>query len=404
MPKYRYKAVTAAGKRTTGFMEAVSMLRAKEMAWEQGLWLTDIIDANDTALYKEISIGGGPRVKTEHFTVFCRQLATMYRAGVSLVESVQILREQTASKPLAKLLGEIAEEMRGGKQLSEAASAYPTVFSTVFISMVQAGEAAGNLDVMLDRLAVFFEKERNTKEKVKSAMIYPAVMLVMMVLVVIFMMLFVIPQYAISFQGMGIELPLPTRMVMAVSEFMQQFWYLVIVGLIAPFVVWKWVRRTAQGKLVQDLMLLRIPVFGKLWHKQAIARFARTFSSLLAAAIPLMQGMTIVSNVVGNAAIGKAILDSRDRVMSGDSMSEPLRQSKLFPPMVVQMMAIGERSGSIEDMLDKVADFYEADVDQMADRLKALLEPLMIILLTGIVGVIVMAVMMPTFKMMQSYL
>lgn len=385
-------------------MEAVSMLRAKEMAWEQGLWLTDIIDANDTALYKEISIGGGPRVKTEHFTVFCRQLATMYRAGVSLVESVQILREQTASKPLAKLLGEIAEEMRGGKQLSEAASAYPTVFSTVFISMVQAGEAAGNLDVMLDRLAVFFEKERNTKEKVKSAMIYPAVMLVMMVLVVIFMMLFVIPQYAISFQGMGIELPLPTRMVMAVSEFMQQFWYLVIVGLIAPFVVWKWVRRTAQGKLVQDLMLLRIPVFGKLWHKQAIARFARTFSSLLAAAIPLMQGMTIVSNVVGNAAIGKAILDSRDRVMSGDSMSEPLRQSKLFPPMVVQMMAIGERSGSIEDMLDKVADFYEADVDQMADRLKALLEPLMIILLTGIVGVIVMAVMMPTFKMMQSYL
>ncbi|MEV5028733.1 type II secretion system F family protein [Paenibacillus sp. LPE1-1-1.1] len=403
MPKYRYKAVTSSGKKSVGIQEAHSMQRAREALVEKGLWVTDILDTNETTLYKDISFGG-PRVKMDHFTVFCRQLATMYRAGVSLVESIQILSEQTPSKTLSKLLVTIAEEMRGGKQFSESVAAYPSVFTTVFVSMVQAGEVAGNLDVMLDRLAIFFEKERNTREKVKSAMVYPVVMLVMMILVVIFMMLFVIPQYVTSFAGMGIELPLPTRIVMAVSEFMQRFWYLVIGAMFVPSLVWKLIRRTAAGRQKLDYLLLKVPVFGTLWHKQAIARFSRTFSSLIAAAIPIMQGLSIVSNVVGNEAISKVISDIREKVLSGESMSEPLKQSSLFPPMVVQMIAIGERSGATEDMLDKVADFYEADVDQMADRLKALLEPLMIVLLTGVVGVIVMAVMMPTFKMMQSYL
>jgi len=403
MPKYRYKAVTSSGKKSIGILEANTIQRAREALSEKGLWVTDILDTNETTLYKDISFGG-PRVKMDQFNVFCRQLATLYQAGISLVEAVQILSEQTDSKTLSKLLAAIAEEMRGGKQFSESVSAYPTVFSPIFVSMVQAGEVAGNLDTMLHRLAVFFEKERNTREKVKSAMVYPTVMLVMMVLVVIFMMLFVIPQYVTSFAGMGIELPLPTRIVMSVSEFMQSFWYIVIAAMFAPSLLWKLIRRTASGRQKVDYMLLKIPVFGTLWHKQAIARFSRTFSSLIAAAIPLMQGLSIVSNVVGNEAMGKVISDTREKVLSGETMSDTLKQSNLFPPMVVQMMAIGERSGSTEDMLDKVADFYESDVDQMADRLKALLEPLMIVLLTGVVGVIVMAVMMPTFKMMQSYL
>ncbi|WP_054024134.1 type II secretion system F family protein [Bacillus sp. FJAT-28004] len=403
MPKYRYKAITSSGKKSIGILEANTMQRAHEALSEKGLWVTDILDTNESTLYKDITFGG-PRVKMDQFNVFCRQLATLYQAGVSLVEAVQILSEQTDSKTLSKLLAAIAEEMRGGKQFSESVSAYPTVFSPIFISMVQAGEVAGNLDTMLHRLAVFFEKERNTREKVKSAMVYPTVMLVMMVLVVIFMMLFVIPQYVTSFAGMGIKLPLPTRIVMSVSEFMQSFWYIVIAAMFVPSLLWKLFRRTASGRQKVDYLLLKIPVFGTLWHKQAIARFSRTFSSLIAAAIPLMQGLSIVSNVVGNEAMGKVILDTREKVLSGETMSETLKQSNLFPPMVVQMMAIGERSGSTEDMLDKVADFYESDVDQMADRLKALLEPLMIVLLTAVVGVIVMAVMMPTFKMMQSYL
>jgi type IV pilus assembly protein PilC len=403
MPKYRYKAVTSSGKKSTGMLEANTMQRARETLSEKGLWVTDIFDTSKSLLYKDISFGG-PRVKVNQFTVFCRQLATMYRAGVSLVESIQILSEQTDSKTLSKLLSAIAEEMRSGKQFSDSVSVYPTVFTPIFVSMVHAGEIAGNLDTMLDRLAVFYEKERNTREKVKSAMIYPAFMLVVMFFVVIFMMIFVIPQYVKSFAGMGIELPLPTRIVMGASEFMQSYWYIVIAAMFVPFLLWKLIRRTAASRQKVDYWLLKLPVFGTLWHKQAIARFSRTFSSLIAAAIPLIQGLTIVSNVVGNEAIGKVLTDIRERVLVGEAMSGPLKQSKLFPPMVVQMIAIGERSGAMEDMLDKVADFYENDVDQMADRLKALLEPLMILLLTGVVGAIVSAVMMPTFKMMQSYL
>ncbi|GGG55481.1 type II secretion system F family protein [Paenibacillus radicis (ex Gao et al. 2016)] len=403
MPKFRYKAVTAQGKRSNGMLEAVTIQRAREALSEKGLWVTDLIDTNDSVLYRDISLGG-PRVGTEHFTVFCRQLATMYRAGVSLVEAIQILSEQTSSKPFAKLLSEIAEDMRGGAQLSDSTAKHPTVFSPIFIHMVHAGEVAGNLDVMLERLAIFFEKERNTKEKVKSAMVYPAIMLVLMIVVVIFLMLFVIPQYAVSFEGMGIELPLPTRIVMAVSEFMQGFWYVVLAAMILPFVLVKIIRRSQQGRERLDLLKLKLPVFGKLWHKQALARFARTFSSLVTAAVPLMQGLTIVSHVVGNEAIGKVIGEIREKVLGGEAMSEPLKQSKLFPPMVTQMLTIGERSGAVDDMLEKVADFYEADVDQMAERLKSLLEPIMIIILTAIVGVIVLAVMTPSFKMMQSYL
>lgn len=247
MPKYRYKAITSSGKKSIGILEANTMQRAREALNEKGLWVTDILDTNETTLYKDISFGG-PRVKMDQFTVFCRQLATLYQAGISLVEAVQILSEQTDSKTLSKLLAAIAEEMRGGKQFSESVSAYPTVFSPIFVSMVQAGEVAGNLDTMLHRLAVFFEKERNTREKVKSAMVYPTVMLVMMVLVVIFMMLFVIPQYVTSFAGMGIELPLPTRIVMSVSEFMQNFWYIVIAAMFVPSLLWKFIRRTASGR------------------------------------------------------------------------------------------------------------------------------------------------------------
>jgi type IV pilus assembly protein PilC len=403
MPKYRYKAVTSTGKKSIGMLEASTLQRAREALSDKGLWVTDIKDANDTTLYREISFGG-PKVKMDQFTVFCRQLATMYRAGVSLVEAIQILSEQTQSKTLAKLLLSIGEEMRAGKQFSEAVSAYPTVFTPIFVSMVQAGEVAGNLDIMLERLAVFYEKERNTREKVKSAMIYPAIMSVMMVAVVIFMMLFVIPNFVTSFEGMGIELPLPTRIVMAASEFTQGYWYVILVALFVPSLLWKLIRRSEQGRRQLDYIILRIPVFGTLWHKQAIARFSRTFSSLIAAAVPLLQGLSIVSNVVGNAAIGKVLADVREQVLSGETMSGTLKNSRLFPPMVVQMMAIGERSGATEDMLEKVADFYEADVDQMADRLKSLLEPIMIVLLTGVVGLIVLAVMTPTFKMMQSYL
>lgn len=401
MPKYRYKAFSPGGKRLTGMIEATSEQIAIERLSEKQIWASSLKDMSKSILYRDIELGG-PKVKTEHFTIFCRQLATMCRSGISLVEAVRILSEQSPGKPFRKVLAEITAEMEGGTAFSVAVADHPTVFTPVFVNMVRAGEAGGNLDEMLERLAVFFEKERATREKVKSAMVYPVIMLIIMVLVVTFMMLFVIPRYVESFAMIDIELPLPTVIVMGISAWMQTYWYGVLVLLALPMLLLRLIRSNEQASRQLDYWKLKVPVFGKLWHKQAIARFSRTFSSLYVAAIPILPSLTIVSHVVGNAAIGKVIADIRDEVRSGNSIAETLQATWLFPPMVVQMIAVGERSGSLDSMLEKVADFYEADVDTIADRLKVLLEPLMIVALTSVVGLIVLAVLMPSFKLMQN--
>ena len=401
MPKFRYKAVNATGKKMTGTIEAASEQIALDKLGEQQLWASSLKDMSRSLLYRDIEVGG-PQVKTEHFTIFCRQLATMFRSGISLVEAVRILSEQSPGKPFRKILAEITAEMEGGTAFSVAVAAHPKIFTSVFVNMVRAGEAGGNLDEMLERLAIFFEKERATREKVKSAMVYPVIMMVIMVLVVTFMMLFVIPRYVESFAMMDIELPLPTVIIMGISSWMQTYWYALLLLLLLPVLLLRVIRGNERASRKLDYWKLKVPIFGKLWHKQAIARFSRTFSSLYVAAIPILPSLTIVSHVVGNAAIGKVITDIREEVRSGNSIAEPLQATWLFPPMVVQMIAVGERSGSLDTMLEKVADFYEADVDTLADRLKVLLEPLMIVALTGVVGLIVLAVLMPSFKMMQN--
>jgi type IV pilus assembly protein PilC len=402
LPKFLYKAVDDHGRYSKGTLEAQTFQQAMEELKGKGLWILDLIDQSKSILHKEIKFGGGPRVKTEHFTVFCRQLATLYRSGVNMVESIRILSEQTQSKVFKKILLEVADEMQAGTQLSVATAKYPTVFTTVFVSMIRAGEASGNLDEMLDRLAVFFEKEHYTKEKVKSAMIYPIVMGIITVMVVTLMMTFVIPRFVSNFQAMGIELPLPTRIVIAISEWLQVYWYTIPLFILTPRLIISTMKKTPKGLYYWDFFRLKIPVFGLLAHKQSIARFSRTFSSLYAAAIPMLQAMTIVSNVVGNEVIGRLILESREGLRNGSPIAEPFKKSWIFPPMVVQMLAIGEKTGSLDSMLEKVADYYEADVDAMADRLKALLEPLMIVFLSCVVGGIVLAIMLPTFKLMEN--
>lgn len=402
MPKFRYQAVDEEGTYHRGTIDSPSFQAAMDEIKGKGLWIVDLFDQSKSLLYREITFGG-PKVKLDEFTVFCRQLATLFKAGIHLVEGIRILSEQTPSKPFRKILTDMAEDMKGGIQLSAASAKYPTVFSTVFVNMVRAGEASGNLDEMLHRLAVFYEKEYYTRQKVQSAMIYPAVMGVMAFVVVTLMMIFVIPKYIANFQAMGLELPWPTRVVIHISEFVQAYWPFVIASAFAPKVIAILLKRSKKAMYYMDYYKLKIPVFGKLWQKQALARFSRTFSSLFAAAIPMLQILPIVATVVGNEAIQKLILDSRDSVRGGQSIADPYRESPLFPPMVVQMLAIGERTGALDGMLEKVADFYEADVDATADRLKALLEPLMIVAMAGIVGGIVAAVMLPTFKLMSNF-
>lgn len=402
MPKFRYMAVDDFGRRTKGTVEAPSFQSAMDELRNKGLWIMELFDLSQSMLHKELKLGGGPRIKTQHFTVFCRQLSSLYKAGINMVDAVRTLGEQTESKAFKKILSEIAEEMQRGHQFSSAASRYPTVFSNIFLSMVRAGEASGNLDDMLYRLAVFYEKEYYTREKVKSAMVYPVIMAFFTVIVVIILMMFVVPRLVANFQAMGLELPLPTKIVIAVSDWMKVYWYIVFLLAGTPPILLRFIKRFETGVYYLDYVKLKLPVFGLLMHKQAMSRFSRTFCSLFAAAVPMLQMMTIVSSVVGNEVMAKLIRESREAVRGGNSIAEPFRNTWLFPPMVVQMLAIGERTGALDSMLEKVADFYEADVDQMADRLKAMLEPIMIIILAVIVGTIVLAVMLPSFKLISN--
>ncbi|WP_438445772.1 type II secretion system F family protein [Gorillibacterium sp. sgz5001074] len=402
MPKFKYVAVDDYGRLKRGSLEAQSFQVAMDELKGKGLWIMDLLDLSQSLFHREMKLGGGPRIKTQHFTVFCRQLSSLYKAGINMVDAVRTLSEQTESKPFKKILGEIAEEMQRGNQFSAAASRYPTIFSTIFINMVRAGEASGNLDEMLHRLAIFYEKEYYTREKVKSAMVYPIIMGIFTVIVCIILMMFVVPKLVANFETMGLELPLPTIIVIAISRWMKVNWFFVVIAVFVPGFLLKMIRRFERGAYILDLLKLKLPVFGLLYHKQALSRFSRTFCSLFAAAVPMLQMMSIVSTVVGNEVMAKLIRESRESVRGGHSIADPFRNSWLFPPMVVQMLAVGERTGSMDTMLEKVADFYEADVDQMADRLKAMLEPIMILVLAAIVGTIVLAVMLPSFKLIAG--
>ncbi len=401
MGKFKYVAVNQHGAYTKGTLEAPTLANAYTILRERGLWAVRCFDPGAGLLNRELSFGG-PKVETRHFTVFCRQMATLFQAGVNLVDAVKVLGEQTESKPFRKVLARVAEELKQGSQLSVAAAQFPTVFNTVFINMVRAGEASGNLDEMLLRLAVFYEKEHNTREKIKSAMVFPAIMGVVMTIVIIIMMVFIVPRYVENFQAMGLELPLPTRIVISGSDFVAARWYVVLAALFVPGLLIQFVKRLPKGQYVLDGLKLKVPVFGELWQKQAIARFSRVFSSLYGAAIPMMQTLQIVSAVSGNEVVRKVVMDSREQVRGGHSIAEPYKKSWVFPPMVVQMMAVGEKSGSIDTMMEKVADFYENDVDQLSDRLKTALEPIMIVILAVAVGGIVLAVMMPTFQLFEN--
>lgn len=401
LAKFRYIAVSPQGKYHRGLLTAPTYEQALAQLDEQGLWAIELSDRSHNILYKEIQLTK-PTVKSLPFTVFCRQLATMYRSGVKVAAALDILAQQTDSKTLAKVLREMASEMRSGAQFSEAASKHPSIFNTVFINMVRAGEESGKLDEVLSRLAIHHEKEHQTREKIKSAMIYPVIMSIVMIAVIIFIMIFIIPRYVANFQSMGVELPLATQVVIQLSDWMMQYSYLLLLGGMLPTAALMWMRRSEQGRYRLDSWKLKFPIFGKLWYQQAIARFSRSFSSLYAAGLPMLQMMTILSKVVGNEAIGRHIAQARRSLEEGESVTAPFRNSELFTPMVVQMMEIGEQTGQLDTMMEKIADFYESDVDALSDRLKSMLEPVLILILSMVVGGIVIAVLLPVFQLLEN--
>lgn len=401
MANYRYTALDARGRMRKGRLDAANLEQATRTVRAEGLTPTEVAEARRSLLFAEIQLGG-PKVKPAEFTLFCRQMATLYKAGIHMVESVRMLGEQAESKSFKSILLDVADQMSQGVAFSEAVVKYPTIFSEVFVNMVRAGEVGGNLDDMLDRIAQSYEKEYATRQKVRSAMIYPALMSIVMVLVVMVLMIFVVPKMVGNFINMGMELPLPTRILIALSDWLQLYFYIPVLLLASIPVLYRLASRSPGGKYRIDLVKLKLPVFGKLWHKQALARFARTFSSMYAASIPMMQLMSIVSTVIGNEVLARQARRSLDSLRDGESIVKAFEGSDYYPIMMRQMLAVGEKTGQLDVMMSKAADFYEAEVDNMADRLKTLLEPLMIMLLTVVVGGIVLAVMLPSFKLIEN--
>jgi type IV pilus assembly protein PilC len=394
MARYKYSGRDRKGKRT-GTVTAGSKREAIEKLRNEGVRVIELTELPETVLTKEITFGNS--VKLQHMVIFLRQFATLIKAGVTIVDATNILAKQTESKALKKALTDIESDLRVGRSFSESAEKHKKVFTSMFINLIRAGEVGGNMEETLERLAVYFEKQHATRQKVKSAMTYPVVVGIIAIGVVIFLLTSVVPTFVTMFADMGAELPAITQFVLTASKFMQKFWWLVILLIVAIIFAVAAVRSNKKTRYYLDYAILKMPVFGKLMQKAALARFSRTLSSLFSSGVPILQALAVVEKVIGNEVITKVIRSSREELQRGRSLTEPMRKHWVFPPLVTQMIAIGETTGSLDAMLAKVADFYEQEVENTTDQLKSLIEPLMIVVLAGIIGVIVLAIMVPMF-------
>ncbi|MDN3438195.1 type II secretion system F family protein [Planococcus sp. APC 3900] len=381
--------VTAGNRR-----EAIIKLR------DDGIKVIDMREIETTALQKDITIGNP--VKRDQFIMFLRQFSTLMRAGVTIVDTIRILSQQVESKALAKTLAMVEDELRKGNTLSDSLAKHPKIFEPLTINLIKAGEMSGNIDESLERLANHYDKAYQTRQKVVSAMSYPAIVGVLAIGVVIFLLATIVPMFVDMFAGFGGELPLLTQIVMQLSDLTISYWYLIVLAVLSLIGAYWLMKRSLQGRLVLDTMLLRMPIFGKIFKKSALARLTRTLSSLFTSSVPILQALTMVEKVVGNEVMSKVVLASRDSLERGGSLTEPMRDHWAFPPLIPHMISIGEQTGSLDHMLLKVAEFYEKEVDAETDRLKALIEPLMIILLAALVGTIVLSIMLPMFEMFNN--
>lgn len=383
------------GKLTAGTKrEAIQKLKA------EGIRITEINEAPDTLFTKDLSIGNP--VKLQHFVIYLRQFATLLKAGVTVVDATHILSAQTESKALQKALESVEQDLREGVPLSTATSKHKKIFAPIFINMIKAGEVGGTLDSTLERLADQFEKQQETRQKISSALAYPVVVGIIAIGVVIFLLTNVVPTFANMFTDFGGKLPAITQFVLDASDFMQHWWYIIIALMLFIAFGISVVRKNKKTKYQFDYIVLRMPIFGKIMQKAVLARMARTLSSLFSSSVPILQSMKIVEEVVENEVIARVIREARNSLEKGQSITEPMKKHWVFPPLVTQMISIGEATGSLDAMLGKVAEFYEKEVDAATDKLKSLIEPLMIVLLAGIVGVIVISIMVPMFEIFNQ--
>ena len=394
---YAYKVRDRGGNLISGTLVADNEALVLQRLREQGLTPLEV-GKQSRGFNIELT---KKKVKLKELSVFSRQFATMINSGLPILRALSILADQTSNGELARVLNECRLDIEQGSSLSAAIQKHPKVFSNLFVSMVKSGETGGSLDSVLLRLADMIENEVKLRGKIKSAMTYPIAVVALVSLIMSGMLLFVVPQFKSIYAQLGGSLPMPTRVLLALSEIFKKYWYIVIAAVFAGRFFFRRWKATPNGREAVDAFKLRVPVFGTLFHKTALARFAGTLSMLLRSGVPILQALDIVSETVNNRTIAKAVQDVQGSVREGESMAKPLAKHTVFPPMVVQMIAVGEETGQVDVMLEKVATFYNQEVEASVDALTSLIEPLLIAVIGGAVGAAVIALYMPMFNIIK---
>lgn len=400
MAAFGYEAINKEGKTTKGSIEADSAEAAKREIRQQGLTLLELKEQSIFTKDLNIEIGGYP--KPRDLSVFCRQFVSMTKAGVSILESLKMLSEQTENKKLKEATEGVRVNVEKGETLAKSLALYPKVFPSLMINMIAAGESSGSLDTAMERMAIQFEKSAKINAMVKKAMIYPVIVCIVAVAVVVVMLVKVIPSYAVMFDDLGTELPALTIAVRSLSDFLLDTWYIQLPILIVAIIALKAFTGTDVGKHIFHKIQLKIPAINNMVVKKSSSQMARTMSTLLAAGVPLVEAVDIVSNTMENVYFKEALDECKNQIIIGQPLSRPLEDTKLFPPMVYHMVRIGEESGNTEEMLTKLADYYDEEVEMAVQSLMAAMEPMIILVLAGIVGIMIAACIGPMFKMYSA--
>ncbi len=406
MSQFKYTAKNSAGGVVTGVISASNDREVVNRLREQNLVALDVkAEASKSswseALFKPRGKPKG-KVKKKDLVILTRQLSTMISSGIPLLESLEILKEQAENPGLVYVLGMMVEDIRSGSDFSQALERHPKAFSNIFISMIRAGEASGQMDTILIRLAEYMEASEKLKRDIRSAMTYPVISLILIFAIAGFLMVGIIPKFQSIFESLNIELNPVTASILSLSESTQRYWYVILAAMAGSFFLFGAFRKTETGMLWTDWSLLRIPIFGRLFRKVALSRFSRTLGTLIKSGVPILEALDIVTHTVGNKVIARVVVDARESVRQGDTLSAPLDESPVFPPMVTKMIGIGEKSGAMETLLEKISEFYDDQVNAEVKSLTSIIEPLMIGIMGIVVGGIVLAVFLPIFQLQQQ--
>ncbi len=394
MPTFAYTARTLSGELKSATLDAATRDDVVVQLRRQKLIVVKIDE--------EQKKKSGGKIKMKDIVIFTRQFSTMINSGLPLVQALDILSKQSESKALQEVTRQVVYDVESGHTVADALGKHPKAFSELYVNMVAAGEAGGILDTILMRLATFMEKNDALVGKVKSAMMYPGVIMSVAAIAIVVLLIFVIPVFETMFASVSMALPLPTRIVIGASKFLQAYWWAVGAGLWAFVFALRRYYATSSGKLVIDKLLLKVPVLGDLIRKSSVSRFTRTLGTLISSGVSILDGLEITAKTAGNRVIHDAIMESRASIAGGDTISAPLQRSQVFPPMVISMISVGEQTGGLDEMLSKIADFYDTEVDTAVSAVLSLLEPVMIVFLGVIVGGMVVAMYLPIFDMINA--